>query len=112
MNVNYNLLKMVLPVCFFVMSFGYAQNKTVSGTITSKADGQALPGVSVIIKGTTTGVSSDFDGKYSISVGESDILQFSYLGFATLELAVSGLTTLNVQMAEDSSLLEEVVVTG
>jgi TonB-linked SusC/RagA family outer membrane protein len=112
MRVNYNYFKIIIPFFMLIMSFGYAQQKTVSGTITSATDGIPLPGVSIIIKGTTTGVSSDFDGKFTINVDETNILQISSLGFAPQEISVEGLSTINVILEEDSNLLEEIIVTG
>ncbi len=92
-------------------SWAYAQQKTVSGTITDSF-GVPLPGVNIIIKGTTTGVQSDFDGNYAIQASEGQTLVFSYLGQKTVELAVTSSDTLNVQMEEDTQALEEVVVTA
>ena len=84
----------------------------VTGVVSSD-DGELLPGVSVVVKGTTTGVTSDFDGIYSISVPNSSaVLVFSYLGMETKEVAVGNQTTLNVTMAASSEQLDEVVVTA
>lgn len=89
-----------------------AQNKTVSGTITGP-QGSPLPGVNVVQKGTSNGVSADFDGNYSITLVEgSNILVFSSLGFAEVEETVGTRTTINVTMQEDSESLDEVVVIG
>ncbi|MEM7381010.1 MAG: TonB-dependent receptor plug domain-containing protein, partial [Bacteroidota bacterium] len=92
-------------------SWAYAQEKTVSGTITDSF-GVPLPGVNIVIKGTTTGVQSDFDGNYLIQVSEGQTLVFSYLGQQTVELLVGSSSTMNVQMEEDTQALEEVVVTA
>ena len=76
-------------------------------------NGQPLPGASVVEKGTTNGVSTDFDGNYSITVPDSNAtLIFSSLGFKTIEVTTDGRTTVNVTMEEDAALLEEVVVIG
>ncbi len=84
----------------------------VQGTITDER-GQLLPGASIIEKGTTNGVSSDFDGNYSIEVSGSDaVLQVSYLGYSTKEVAVNGQSTLNIQLQPDAGKLEEVVIIG
>ncbi|TDA79272.1 hypothetical protein E0702_17825, partial [Halomonas marinisediminis] len=77
-------------------SFLFAQSITVSGTVTD-ASGMALPSVSIQVKGTATGTSTDFDGNYQISASEGDILVFSYLGFKTKEIQISG-STLNVSL--------------
>jgi TonB-linked SusC/RagA family outer membrane protein len=102
---------------FLVLSFCFAlsvsaQQKTISGTVTSQTDGEALPGVNVIVKGTNSGTSTDFDGNYSINVSDANAtLVFSYIGYVTKEMKVSG-NTLNVVLAEDLAALEEVVVVG
>lgn len=84
----------------------------VKGVVSSDA-GELLPGVSVIIKGTTHGVTSDFDGNYSIEVpNSSSVLVFSYLGMKTREITVGNQTTLNVVLETDSQQLDEVVVTA
>ncbi|WP_209400090.1 SusC/RagA family TonB-linked outer membrane protein [Pseudozobellia sp. WGM2] len=84
----------------------------ISG-IVSDSEGMPLPGVSVVEKGTTNGTATDFDGKYSITTqGANAVLLFSSLGFASKEIPVGQSTELNVQLAEDSEALEEVVVTA
>ena len=89
-----------------------AQTK-VSGTVTENGN-LPVPGVSVIIKGTSIGVSTDFDGNYSLSEGITNkaILVFSYVGFKTQEILVNGQSVINVSMQEDASLLDEVVLVG
>ncbi|MCB0474435.1 MAG: SusC/RagA family TonB-linked outer membrane protein [Flavobacteriaceae bacterium] len=97
---------------FFVMLTGitlYAQERTISGTV--KDDTGPLPGVSILIKGTTKGAETDFDGNYSISAKTGDILVFSFVGMATQEITVGTSNTINVLMKTDN-ILEEVVVTA
>jgi TonB-linked SusC/RagA family outer membrane protein len=84
---------------------------TITGNVTDDT-GAPLPGANVLVKGTTNGTQTDFDGNYTITANDSDVLVFSYIGFATREIAVNGQTTINVAMAEDASQLSEVVVTG
>lgn len=91
-------------------AFGYAQNKTITGNVTD-ASNLALPGASVVVKGTSVGTSTDFDGNYSISANTGDTLVFSYIGFVTDEVTVDG-DSINVSLTEDSSKLDEVVVVG
>ncbi len=93
-----------------VVQISFAQEKTVSGTVSDQSG--ALPGVSVIIKGTTTGTETDFDGKYSIKAKTGDVLSFSYLGYTTIEKTIGASNTLNVTMTEDANVLDEVVVTA
>lgn len=86
--------------------------KTISGKITDSS-GVPMPGVSVVVKGTTTGIISDMDGKYSITkVPENAILQFSFVGMKTQEVAVAGITTVNLQMAEEAIGIDEVIAVG
>ncbi|MFH4964781.1 TonB-dependent receptor [Gaetbulibacter sp. M235] len=87
------------------------QEKIVTGMVTDEA-GISLPGATVLIKGTTTGTSTDFDGKYSISVKEGATLIFSYLGFVAQEVLVGGNSTINVSLITDNTSLDEVVVVG
>ena len=81
-----------------VVQVSFAQEKTVSGTVSDK-DG-SLPGVSVLIKGTTKGTDTDFDGKYSIKANVGDVLVFSYLGYETVERKVGAASTINVTLKE------------
>ncbi|WP_370104620.1 carboxypeptidase-like regulatory domain-containing protein, partial [Winogradskyella sp.] len=64
----------------FVMQFSFAQEKTVTGTVTTADDGLPLPGASVIVKGTSRGQQTDFDGKYTIQVNTGEVLVISYVG--------------------------------
>ncbi len=96
----------------FVIQFSYAQETTVSGNVSSVSDGLPLPGVNVIVKGTTTGVQTDFDGNYSITANIGDVLAFSYVGLKTVEQTIGTSTTINVSMEEDTAALDEVVVTA
>lgn len=84
---------------------------TITGTVTD-ATGAPLPGANVLVQGTTNGTQSDFDGNYSIEADSDAILVFSYIGFSTQEIPVGGNTVLDVTLVEDSSQLDEVVVTG
>nr|WP_299073655.1 TonB-dependent receptor [uncultured Allomuricauda sp.] len=89
------------------------QDRTITGTITSSDDNSPLPGVNVIVQGTTNGTVTDFDGNYAITVSSSDsILEFSSIGFATQEIAVGGNSTINVSLDPDLTNLDEVVVVG
>lgn len=94
----------------FMIQISFAQEKSVSGTITAATDGLPLPGVNVIVKGTTRGVQSDFDGKYTIRVSANETLVFSFVGFQTVERSVGASSTVNVSMEEDATALQEVVI--
>ncbi|WP_166959648.1 SusC/RagA family TonB-linked outer membrane protein [Yeosuana marina] len=88
----------------------FSQNITVSGTVTD-ASSVPLPGVNIQVKGTNNGTSTDFDGNYKISANQGDVLVYSFLGFKTKEVTVTG-TSLNVSLEEDAGQLDEVVVTA
>ena len=88
---------------------GFAQS-TVSGTV-SDTDGLPLPGATVVVQGTSIGVTSDFDGNYSISASQGDVLVFSYVGYESQTVTVGISSTVNVSLTS-STALEEVVVTG
>jgi TonB-dependent SusC/RagA subfamily outer membrane receptor len=94
----------------FVVQISFAQEKTVSGTV-SDSEG-VLPGVNVTVKGTSSGTETDFDGKYSIKASNGDVLIFSYVGYKNVEKTVGSSNTINISMAEDANVLDEIVVTG
>ncbi|SEB47737.1 TonB-linked outer membrane protein, SusC/RagA family [Maribacter dokdonensis] len=102
---------MLTPLLVFFMTFSFAQEKTVTGVVTDQS-GLPLPGVSVVVVGTTNGSQTDFDGNYAINVNQGEKLRFSYLGQKTVTMSVGASNTINVQLEEDAEALEEVVVTG
>lgn len=91
-----------------------AYGQTVTGKVTSFEDGTALPGVTVLMKGTTIGTATDADGNYTVNAPgvQSATLVFSFVGYATAEVAVSGRSVVNIQLAPDLKQLEEIVVTA
>ena len=89
-----------------------AQTKTVSGNVTATSDNAPLPGVNVLVQGSTNGTQTDFDGNYTIEVAEGGVLVFSYIGTASQSVTVGSSNTINVAMDEDASQLDEVVVTA
>ncbi|HZY81269.1 MAG TPA: SusC/RagA family TonB-linked outer membrane protein [Cyclobacteriaceae bacterium] len=91
----------------------FAQDRTISGRVTSADDGSALPGVNVVVKGTNNGTVTDADGNYKLSVSTSNpTLTFSFIGLLTQEVAVGERAVLDVSMASDVTQLAEIVVTG
>ncbi|WP_228236092.1 SusC/RagA family TonB-linked outer membrane protein [Allomuricauda sp. M10] len=104
-------LYMLMPFLVLCMSFSFGQEKTISGNVTD-ATGLPLPGVSVVVVGTTNGTQTDFDGNYSISASVGQVLRFSYVGQKTVEMTVGASSSINVHMEDDAQALEEVVVTG
>ncbi len=97
---------------FAVLSSAWAQTQAVSGRVTSAADGSALPGVTVLEQGTTNGVTTGANGEYQLSVRPNATLVFRFIGMTTQQVPVDGRSTVNVQLATDQKLLEEVVVVG
>ncbi|MFD2605811.1 SusC/RagA family TonB-linked outer membrane protein [Euzebyella marina] len=92
---------------------GEIMAQTVTGAVSSAEDGMPLPGVTIMEKGTNNGVTTDFDGLYSITIqSENPVLEFSYLGFVSQEVAVSGSSTINVSLETNTEALDEVVVTA
>ncbi|QMU64294.1 MAG: SusC/RagA family TonB-linked outer membrane protein [Flavobacteriaceae bacterium] len=100
----------LLPILILIGSIAYGQT-TVKGTVSDSSG--PLPGVTVQVKGTSTGTQTDLDGNYTITVQSSDaVLVFSYLGYTTQEVPVGGQTIIDVTLAEDSTQLDEIVVIG
>ncbi|WP_222983508.1 SusC/RagA family TonB-linked outer membrane protein [Flagellimonas meishanensis] len=105
------IVQKFLLVILFVFPVMIFAQITVGGTVTEQTTGSPLPGATIIIKGTSTGTSTDFDGNYQIAASIGDILQFSYVGYQVLELTVSG-PTLNATLVEDAQQLDEIVIIG
>ncbi|MBC6990676.1 TonB-dependent receptor [Hymenobacter sp. BT491] len=105
------LFPLVLLLVLISMSQAWAQNLTVTGRVTG-ASGAALPGVTVLQRGTTNGTSTDGEGRYSIAVPGTATLVFSAVGQVSQQIAVNGRTNLDVRLSESQSELNEVVVTG
>ena len=100
-------------VIFLVAGASALAQQTVSGRVTSSVDGSPLPGVSVLVKGTTTGTSTDADGRFTISVPDNNaVLVLSFIGFTTQEIPVGTQTNIAISMSEDATELSEVVVTA
>lgn len=104
----------ILSVLIFIsLGFNQKEIQTITGTVTSAEDGSAMPGVSVVIKGTAVGVQTDQYGKYSIPVsGENAVLVFSFIGMVTQEISVKSGPVIDVSMASNIKSLDEVVVVG
>lgn len=104
--------KFSLILLLFFALVSWSQQIEVSGVVTSASDGLPLPGVSVIVDGTSRGASTDLDGRYTISVQSGDKLTFSYIGFITQTITVTNQTTIDVALEDDVESLNEVVVIG
>ncbi len=106
--------KLILCLCMLLgAATAFAQNITVTGTVTEQASGEPALGVSIVVKGNASnGTIADALGNYSISVPSNATLVFSAIGMKSQEVAVNGLTTIDIQMVEDAELLDEIVVIG
>lgn len=106
----------LLVVCVMLLFFSgqvLGQERVVTGKVTSQDDGTAVPGVNILLKGTSTGSATDSDGNYSISVtGDAPVLVFSFIGYQTAEVSVGTRSVVDVQIATDVTQLTEVVVVG
>ncbi|SFI99467.1 SusC/RagA family TonB-linked outer membrane protein [Myroides guanonis] len=103
---------------FFLVMFAlcmvhgaYAQGRKVTGKVVSAGDNLGLPGASVLIKGTQEGVTADFDGNYSITVSDANAtLIFEFMGYKTQEVKAQGKTVINVSLAEETEMIDEIIV--
>lgn len=117
MNVSssgcFNKVLGSLMVLFLLSAVTQAQERTISGTVTSTEEGMALPGVNVIIQGTALGTVTDIEGNYSLNVPQdANVLVFSFIGYVQEEVEIGDRTTIDVQMETDITQLSEVVVTA
>ncbi len=109
-------MRRILQLCLtavlaLALNVAHAQNRTISGRITSADDGSALPGVNVVVKGTANGTVTDVNGNYTITVSDgSTTLVFSFIGLHTQEISIDARSTVDVQMEQDVKQLQEVVV--
>jgi TonB-linked SusC/RagA family outer membrane protein len=109
-----NSIRFLLPlILLFIFNNSFAQLKLITGKVTDAADNSPLPGVNITVKGTTIGISTDFNGDYSISVpGDETILVFSFIGYEKVELPVKGKSVIDVSLRLESTALDEIVVIG
>lgn len=96
---------------YFAFQVTLAQQNIVSGTVSDES-GMPLPGTTILVKGTSNGSSTDFDGNYSITTKQGEVLVFSYVGYTTKEIVVGLSSTINTTLKENSEYLEEVVITA
>ena len=101
----------LLLIAFVSIHVAQAQN-TITGTITDAVTGEGLPGVNVLIKGTTTGTVTDFDGNYSLDASEAETLVISSVGYLAQEITVGTKSVIDIRLEEDVQALDEIVVTG
>ena len=105
------LLTALVPILFYSMAWG--QDKIITGRVTSADDGSGLPGVNVVVQGTTKGTTTDVEGNYSIQLASGEnTLSFTFVGYKTVTVDVSTRTSADVTLEADVTSLEEVVVVG
>lgn len=105
------IINSLLLALFLYPAVMLAQD-TVTGTVSETTTNLPIPGVNIIVKGTTTGTATDFDGNYTLTVNNGDVLVFSFIGYTSKEVTYTGQSPLNVTLTEDAALLDEVVVIG
>ncbi len=110
--IRKNLNVTILILSLLLGNLAMAQQSVFSGKVTDSSSGEALPGVSIVVKGTTNGTISNFDGNFTLSVNRGDVIQFSFIGYKTQEIVAQGQQALRVALVVDTEQLEEVVVIG
>lgn len=113
MRTIYKNLKVIL-LLFAILGFNlaYAQQKTISGKVTDADSGEPLPGVTIVVKGTTNGTITNFDGNFSLQAEEGQTLAFSFIGYTTQNVEIGTTSEINLQLQPTVESLEEVVVIG
>lgn len=108
--------KMLSGLFMLILTFttltAFSQQSTISGTVKDASTGESLLGVSIVVKGTTSGTVTDLDGNFTMAVDASDTLQFSYVGYLQENVAVGSQTVINIDLSPDVETLEEIVVIG
>ena len=99
-------------ICLIMIPATMLAQTQVSGTVTDQADAMPLPGVNILIKGTSRGASTDFDGNFTIEVSQGETIVVSYVGYRTQEIIYTGQATIDVALVEDAAQLDEVVLIG
>ena len=110
--IRKNLNVTILILSLLLGNLAMAQQSVFSGKVTDSSSGEALPGVSIVVKGTTNGTISNFDGDFTLGVNRGDVIQFSFIGYKTQEIVAQGQQSLRVALAVDTEQLDEVVVIG
>ncbi|MAY89183.1 MAG: SusC/RagA family TonB-linked outer membrane protein [Pseudooceanicola sp.] len=111
-QIRFPVFALIMCLLFSQQSFAQEDIKITGSVTTAGQYAEPLPYITIIVKGTTRGTTTDFDGNFEITAPSNAILAFSYVGFKTKEVAVDGQSEINVQLEEDIAGLDEVVVTG
>ncbi len=107
--MNKNLLALFF---LFLVGAAFGQTRTITGKVIAEEDGSALPGVSILVKGSTSGTSTNLDGQYTISAPANAVLVYSFVGFITQEVAVGTSSVIDISLKSDVMALSEVVITA
>jgi iron complex outermembrane recepter protein len=97
---------------FIIGVSSYAQSFRITGIVTEAGNGNAIPGVSVLVKGSSNGTITDIDGKFILDASQDAVLVLSFIGFQKQEVAVGGQSSLSIKLKEDTGQLNEVVITA
>ncbi|MFW5706981.1 MAG: SusC/RagA family TonB-linked outer membrane protein, partial [Bacteroidota bacterium] len=110
--MHYKKIHLLILLMLFISSVGFAQQKTISGTVYD-ANGNTLPGATVVVPGTTTGVTTDFEGRFTLEVArDQNEIEVSFIGYLTERVSIEGRETVDVVLYESIEQLQEVVVTA
>ncbi len=110
--IRKNLKVFLLLAAILTSLVSFAQLKTITGKVTDAKSGEPLPGVTVVVKGTTNGTASNVNGEYTLNVETNQVLVFSFVGYNPKEVTVGAETVINVQLEQSVESLDEVVVIG
>src|SRR5574344_1770080 len=102
---------LLLLICLFCLTAVHAQNITVTGIVKDASDATPLPGVSVVVKSTTRGTITDFNGNYTLQVSQGETLVYSFIGYTSQEIVATN-NNINVMLESDVQNVDEVVVIG
>lgn len=110
--IRKNLNVLILMLSLLLGNFAMAQQTILTGKVTDSSSGEPLPGVSIVVKGTTNGTITNMDGIFSLNTKKGDVIQFSFVGYKTQEVVVQDQKNVSVGLVEDKAELQEVVVIG
>ena len=110
--IRKNLNVLILMFALLLGNYAMAQQTVLTGKVTDSSSGEPLPGVSIVVKGTTIGTITNMDGVFNFGVKKGDVIQFSFVGYKMQEVLIQDQKTLNVGLVEDKAELQEVVVIG
>lgn len=110
--IHKNLNGLILMLSLLLGNYAMAQQTVLTGKVTDSSSGETLPGVSIVVKGTTNGTISDINGGFTLGANMGDVIQFSYIGYKSQEIVMEGQKNLTVSLSSDNIELGEVVAIG